>query len=235
MSERTVVVANDRRGGGGAISTERITLPDTWKGGLIFTAGMVGLRLLSLVWLVAWVLAVGQGAGYLVIGCVLLLMNELDVRRVFPPEYTLSWDANRYRKYRRETKLALVVGMVLVLAERLTNMEVLQAWPRIYWEVIDGVLHFYGQTWGFPVSPLMLWMRWLFVVASAWVLWQPGKWLHWMFKIELLKPKARETGYAQADPSSVDGPDGEPYAQPMRRAATEEDDEEPPDVIVGTV
>ena len=195
----------------GGSTFEKITLRDTFLGALIFWAGQIVLRLLLLAYMVIWALVTGQAAGYLILGLVALYTQDLTVTSLLPPVYALRWAKDRLHQHRQAVRLALIAGSALCIAH------LFGVWPGLRWEFGDGRVWWITENRSASLAPLLTWLRFLFIGASLWVVWSPSLLLNWVFQIEQTHPKARETTFAQADPASVTGPSGEPYAAQAKR------------------
>ena len=204
-------MSNERTFIRGGSTFEKITLRDTFLGALIYWAGQIVLRILLLVYMVAWAIITGRAAGWLILGLLALYAQDLTITSLRPPVYALRWATDKLRTHRQAALLALICGCTLCIAH-LTDM-----WPSLWWDFGGGRMWWMTATMSGSLSPLLTWVRFLFVGASLWVVWSPSLLLNWVFQIEQTHPKARETTFAQADPASVPGADGQPYAQQAKR------------------
>mgnify|MGYP001171031526 CR=1 FL=1 len=216
-------MSNERTFIRGGSTFERITLRDTFICALIYWASQIVLRLMLLSYMVVWAVVTGQAAGWLILGMLALYSQDLTVTRIVPPTYTLRWATERLQAHRQAVRLALIAGCALCIAQ------LVGVWPRLAWEFGDGRVWWMTANRSGSLAPLLTWLRFLFIGASLWVVWSPSMLLNWVFEIEQTHPKARETTFAQADPASVTGPDGKPYAAQARRGTRLLDAEEAED------
>ena len=209
----------------GGSTFERITLKDTVIGALIYWIGMLALRILMLGYAVIWAIITGRGAGWLILAFLAFYTQELTVTSLIPPAYTLRWAKDKLQRHKRALQGALIAACVLCIAH------LVGVWPGLWWEFGDGRLWWSTATRSGSLIPLLTWLRFLFIGASLWVVWSPSLLLNWVFQIEQTHPKVRETTYAQADPASIVGPDGEPYARQARRGIQAQIEEEAEDYV----
>ena len=216
-------MSNERMIMRGGSTFERITLRDTFIGALIYWASQIALRLLLLAYMVIWAIVTGQAAGWLILGYLALYTQDLTVTSLLPPVYALRWAKDKLHAHRQAVRLALIGGCALCIAQ------LVGVWPALRWEFGDGRVWWMTANRSGSLSHLLTWLRFLFIGASLWVVWSPSLLLNWVFQIEQTHPKARETTFAQADPASVERPDGTPYARQAKRGTRLIDVEEAED------
>lgn len=191
----------------GSNTFERITLLSTLLGAFLFWLAMLALRVLALGYSVGWAILTGRGAGWIILAlaggaCLRLSRTDGGVRVWIDREYT--------REHRTALNVALIAGCVLCAAH-LSGV-----WPSLGWQWGDGRVWWIMPGSSGALSPLLSWLRFLCIGASAWVIWTPSQLLNWTLRTEQVHPKLRETPFAQGDPESVPGPDGKPYARARR-------------------
>jgi hypothetical protein len=191
----------------GGQTFERITLKDTLLGAAFYWLAMIGLRLLALIYVIAWALITGRGAGWLILAAVVLTLQSVRIHSVAPPSYEIAFDSEKYAEHRKAVSVAVFVGAALCA------LHLLDVWPALYWQWGDGRVWWMLPSESGALPHLVTWARFVFVAVSAWVIWTPSKLLDWTLRTEQTHPKQREMTVAQADPESLLGPDGLPYAK----------------------
>ena len=203
---------------------EKITLKDSLIGALAWAGLMLALRLVALLLVGLWMLMVGPWGGVVLLALVAVALQRLSLAQTAQPDGTLTWGYSlsfhqaRWQQH-REMWLWLLVAGALFSALMLADV-----WLGMRWLTEEGHTYLFIGTWMWQVPPLVVWGRWLFVVAMPWVCADPLTLLYWTARTEQRTPKAREVGFAAASIDSVPDERGQPLAA---RAATARANREP--------
>lgn len=212
----------------GNVTHERITLKDTVFGSVIFAVGSIILRGIMLLIIIGWLLLIGRGSGPLLVFSVLIhTMPRPRWRPIRIAWQLIHATVGRYRQEQHKILSLLTwLGLISTLAW------VTGYWPALRWQIGAGRLWVILARRSLSLGPFWLWLRLAVIVSTPWMLWEPGKWLAWTFKMEQIAPKVREAIGLTLMPQHIDSPIGElrERRSSVSRIVVEHDNEPlPPD------
>ena len=188
---------------------------------------MLGLRLLALVLLVAWMLLVGRWGGVALLALVGVVLQRLTVAQTAQSDgtlrwgYSLSFHQTRWQQHREMWLWLLLAGALF------TALTVTDNWLFVRWFIGGASGWLLLGRWRIALPRAAVWWRWLAIVALPWICYDPLTLLYWTARTEQRTPKAREAPFGAADIASVPDERGQPLAQSRTAATHASQDTEP--------